>query len=578
MVPPLRPQDSQGSDFYQDALDELELPPAGASAAATPTAPAAAAPSPVHFSSKPLLRHGSAIEEVEEEDEDYSKDEGVVPLLHRTRSAHYRLQQCNKCLFASLGVSFLLIAGLLIGLIARGHHRDCSHPLNQSHTRNPYFDGRMHAKYSKQAAKIIETADDNACKTFGKLETLCATFGNRYSGSDRLEAAIDWVHDRMAEDGLDNVHKEPVAGISNWQRGIEEAHLITPRLKSIQVLGLGGSISGNLTADVLVVASFEELEARSTEAVGKIVLFNAPFVNYGVTVAYRVGGAVAAAKAGAVAALVRSVGPFSMYTPHTGAMQYEDGVTRVPTACVTTEDADLLQYIADAGQAITVHLQLESVDGPPADSFNLMGEVTGTDLPNEVVVVGGHIDSWDVGEGAMDDGAGMLASWEAVRLLKSLNLRARRTVRAVAFVNEEQGGGNGVLGGAVYADVHRNERHTLAIESDSGAFLPLGYYVNSHISSEMLAHVRAVASTLLAQIAADSLVSIPFSGTDIEPLYETQGTPGLELYTNATRYFWYHHTNADTPDKLNATEIARCAAVIAIMAHVIADLPDSTTH
>jgi carboxypeptidase Q len=317
----------------------------------------------------------------------------------------------------------------------------------------------------------------------------------------------------------------------------------------------------------LVVESFAELERRAGEARGKIVLFDVPFTSYGETVQYRSRGAVAAAEVGAVASLIRSVTPFSLNSPHTGVMSYEEGVPRIPHAALTLEDAAMLHRMQDRGQRVEVHLTMEARSEGMVPSRNVMGEIEGWDRPNEIVVLGGHSDSWDVGQGAMDDAGGLVAAWEAVRLMKTLGLRPRRTVRVVGWVAEEVG----IFGGQAYAEApeRENEVHVLGIESDGGVFSPQGFGFTG--SDEALATVQEV-GRLLEPIGAGT-VTRGGGGADIGPMME-RGMPGMGLTVDGTRYFWYHHTEADTLDKLDPDELARCVAAMAVMAYVVADLPD----
>ena len=305
----------------------------------------------------------------------------------------------------------------------------------------------MVAPYQAVADRIIRTAlaDSSA---YNRLGELVDRFGHRLSGSASLEQAIDWVLAEMRRDGLDRPGTEPVK-VPHWVRGRESVDLIQPRPMPLVMLGLGGSVGTpkkGITAPVLVVGSFDELTARAAEAKGKIVLFDAPFVSYGQTVAYRVGGASAAAKVGAVACLIRSVASYSIRSPHTGVMRYDSTVARIPTAALSVEDAMMLHRMQDRGQPVTVRLYMEARTLPDADSRNVMAEVTGREHPDEVVVMGGHIDSWDVGQGAMDDGGGLVVAWEAVSLIHRLGLHPRRTIRVVGWTNEE----NGSKGGEAY--------------------------------------------------------------------------------------------------------------------------------
>ncbi len=422
--------------------------------------------------------------------------------------------------------------------------------------------------YQEVADRIIDAAlADSAA--YERLALLVDRFGPRFSGTENLERALDWILEEMRADGLENVRGEPVM-VPRWVRGKESAELLEPRPRSLPVLGLGGSVGtppDGISAEVIVVGSWEELDARSEEAQGKIVLFNVPFTTYGRTVQYRGGGAIAAARAGAVAALLRSVTPHSLQSPHTGAMGYADGVPRIPFAAVTVEDAEMMQRMVHRGNRVVVRLSMEADTLPDVESRNVVAEIRGREFPDEVVVLGGHIDSWDVGQGAMDDGGGSVAAWEAVRLIHALGLQPRRTVRVVLWTNEE----NGLRGARAYRDTHALElgRHVLAMESDAGVFKPRGFGFGG--SDEAYAIVSEI-GTLLERIDA-SMITRPGGGADIGPIMR-EGVPGMGLNVDGSEYFWYHHTEADTIDKLDPREIAECVAAIAVMAYVVADLPE----
>jgi carboxypeptidase Q len=423
-------------------------------------------------------------------------------------------------------------------------------------------------KYRDAASRIIARATRDSA-AWNRLAVMTETFGNRFSGSDRLEHALDWVLAEMKKDGLDNVHGEP-AMVPHWVRGAESAELVQPRQQNLPMLGLGGSIAtppGGITAEVLVVRSFDDLKAKSALARGKIVLFNVPFTNYGETVVYRGTGAVEAARVGAVASLIRSVTPYSQRTPHTGAMRYDSTVTKIPHAAITVEDADMIQRMTERGQKVVVKLTMSAQTLPDVPSRNVIGELRGTELPDEVVVISGHMDSWDVGRGAMDDGGGVMAAWEALRVLKDLGLKPRRTIRVVGWTNEE----NGTRGGNAYRDAHKAdlEKHVLAIESDDGAFKPLGFgFTGTDSAFAILSQIGA----LLAPIGANDITK-GGGGADIGPIMAL-GVPGMGLVTDGTKYFWYHHTEADTIDKLDPHDMALCVAAMAIMSYVVADLPE----
>jgi carboxypeptidase Q len=416
------------------------------------------------------------------------------------------------------------------------------------------------------------TADSSAYRKLGRLVD---TFGPRISGSASLEAAIDWILDFMKADGLENVRGEPVM-VTRWVRGAESAELVQPRAARLAMLGLGGSVGtarNGITAPVLVVTSFEDLERRAAEAKGKIVLFDVPLTDYLVTRKVRTEGPSAAARVGAVACLVRSVASASIRSPHTGATRYDSTVAKVPAAALSVEDAMMLHRFQDRGVPMRLTLKMSARTLPDAPSRNVVAEIVGREKPDEVVVLGGHIDSWDVGTGAMDDAGGSVAAWEAVRLMKRLNLRPRRTVRVVLWTNEENGG----RGGLAYASAHAGEiaKHVLAMESDNGVFNPKGYVL---AASDSAAEVVQQVAGLLQTINATGVQRVEDSpAADITPLSEA-GVPAMELDVDGSRYFWYHHSEGDTLDKLDPVELARCVAAMAVMAYVVADLPTALPH
>jgi carboxypeptidase Q len=425
------------------------------------------------------------------------------------------------------------------------------------------------ARHREAADRLIDAAlaDSAAWK---RIALLTETFGPRFSGTPELERAIDWIVAEMKRDGLENVRGEPVM-VPRWVRGAESAELVAPRRERLPMLGLGGSVgtpAEGITAEVLVVGSFDELRANAAKAKGRIVLFDVPFTSYGQTVRYRGSGASEAAKLGAVAALVRSVTPSSLRTPHTGSLRYDSGVARIPAAAITVEDAIMLHRMQERGERITVRLAMEARTLPDAESRNVIGEIRGRERPEEVVVMGGHIDSWDVGRGAMDDAGGVVAAWEAVRLMHALGLRPRRTIRVVGWTNEE----NGTRGGTAYRDRHADalDRHVLAIESDGGVFTPRGFGFTG--SDSAMALVRQVA-TLLDRIGAGTITK-GGGGADIGPIMQ-RGVPGMGLTVDGTTYFTYHHTDADTVDKLDARDVARCVATMAVMAYVVAEMEET---
>ena len=424
------------------------------------------------------------------------------------------------------------------------------------------------AAFRAATDSLIDVAVHDSA-AWNRIAYLADHFPGRLSGSGSLERAIDWVLAQMKADGLEAVHSEPVM-VPHWVRGQESAVLLEPLQRPLHMVGLGGSVgtpAAGIEAPVLVVSSFDELEARAAEAKGRIVLIDEPFVDYGQTVRYRGGAAIAAARLGAVAALIRSVSPFTMQTAHTGSLHYDSTGARIPAAALSNEDAMMLHRMADRGEPVRVRLMMEARTLPDAPSRNVLAELRGREKPEEVVVLGGHIDSWDVAPGAMDDAGGLVVAWEAVRLMKELGLRPRRTVRVVAWVNEE----NGLRGGRAYRDAHRAELpdHVLAIESDGGVFAPRGFGFTG--TPQALALLQGV-QPLLAPVGAGHIAT-GGGEADISPIVAL-GVPGMGLEVDGSRYFWYHHTAADTPDKLDPDEVARCVAAMAVMAYVAAEMPE----
>ena len=432
-------------------------------------------------------------------------------------------------------------------------------------------------EYRETAERLIGAAMADTAG-FDKLAYLTTRIGHRLSGSPGLEQAVVWVAGQMKADGLDNVRTQPVK-VPHWVRGRESAQVVAPVVRPIGMLGLGGSIAtppDGITAPVVVVGTYGELDALGADKVkGRIVLYDMRWEGYGQSVTYRSSGPSRAARLGAVAALVRSVTPRSLYTPHTGALSYDAAVPRIPAAAITVEDAAWIRQMTAMGQDVRVQLRMEAGTRPDADSANVMGEIIGVDRPDEVVVIGGHLDSWDVGQGAHDDGSGVVAAWQAVALMKQLGLKPRRTIRVVAWTNEE----NGTRGGDAYRDALGTavDKHVAAIEMDEGAERPVGFAYSilgtGNSAPRVLsatAKLREIAR-LLDGIGAGG-IDVGGGGTDIGPLMQT-GVPGFGLVTVNERYFDWHHTNADTFDKIDLQDFRKCIASLAVMAYVLADMP-----
>ena len=419
--------------------------------------------------------------------------------------------------------------------------------------------------YRGDARRLTELSQSSDF-AWGRLAEVTDTFGPRFSGTEPLEAAIDWAVAEMKKDGLENVRKEPVM-VPKWVRGRESLDLIEPVRQPLPMLGLGNSVgtpAAGIEGEVLVVKDFDELTAKAADAKGRIVLFNAVFTNYGATVLYRRDGPSRAAALGATAMLVRAVGPPGLRTPHTGGTVYNEAQPKIPAAAISTEDADRFQRLADRRVRIRMKLSMEAHFEPDAQSYNVVAEWRGRELPDEIVVVGGHFDSWDVGAGASDDAGGCIVTWEALRLMKALGLRPRRTVRVVLFTNEE----NGLRGGNAYRDQHAAElkNHIALLESDGGVFDPDGFGFTG--PDEARAAVTAIAS-LLKGLGA-STVAAAGGGADIGPSAEAGKIPMLSHNVKGD-YFLIHHTQADTIARITPKQVSDNAAAIAVMAYVLAD-------
>jgi carboxypeptidase Q len=425
--------------------------------------------------------------------------------------------------------------------------------------------------YRATAARIIGAALMSD-KAYQRLAHLTDHIGNRISGSQNLERAIEWAVTEMKNDRLDNVRAEKVM-VPHWVRGEESLELISPATRKLTMLGLGNSIgtsADGVSAEAVVVRSFDELDTLGEKVRGKIVVYNAPFSSYGATVAYRLNGASRAARYGAVAALVRSITPVSLNTPHTGAMRYDEAQPKIPTAAITIEAAEQLQRMYDRGDHPTLRLKMEAKFLPDAESANVVAEIKGSEKPEEIILVSGHYDSWDVGQGAHDDGGGCIVAWHAVRLLKELGLKPRRTIRVVLYTNEENGG----RGGTAYRDTHRGElaNHVLAIESDLGTYAPIGFGLGATAPLQARANMTEIAK-LLSSIRADKIAASG-GGSDIGPIV-AEGVTGASFDVDSSRYFEIHHTPADTLDKIAPQDLAACVAAMAVMIYVVADMPQS---
>ncbi|PIV81609.1 carboxypeptidase [bacterium CG17_big_fil_post_rev_8_21_14_2_50_64_8] len=403
------------------------------------------------------------------------------------------------------------------------------------------------------------------------LGDLCTTVGPRLAGSPGYERAVVWAQEAMRRAGCDSVWVEPVT-VPHWTRGREWGRVLGPVPFDLDLCALGlsdGTGDGEVEAEILAVRDFDELERRADEAAGKIVLFNPPWEGYGKTVRYRVGGASAAARHGAVACLICSVTDRSLGAPHTGMMRYADDAPRIPIAAVTVENADRLFRMAGRGMNPRVRLHLEAANHEDVTNFNVIGEIRGSEAPEEIILVAGHLDSWDVGTGASDDGTGVTLALAAARLQLQQDRRPRRTIRVVFYACEEMGG----FGGRAYLEAHRQEldRHVLVMESDGGGFAPRGFSVQA--DSTVVARVAELAAPL-ARIAPDHWSVGPGgSGVDVGPL-AAAGVPGIGHHVDGSGYFALHHSRADTYDKVDPDEMARNTAAIAGLIYSVDHLPE----
>lgn len=430
--------------------------------------------------------------------------------------------------------------------------------------------------FEATARRIIDAAlaDEGG---WNKLAYFCDRIGPRLSGSRGLERAIEWAAAEMRREGLENV-VTPAVKVPVWVRGAESAWMVEPREARLAMLGLGGSVGTppeGITAQAVCVESFQELEKLGAEAVrGRVVVYNQPWRGYRETVAYRSQGASRAARLGARAVLVRSVTPASLRTPHTGSLNYSADAPKIPAAAISIEDAMMLCRLCKAGVRVAVKLQMSARTLDDAASANVIGEIAGREHPEEIVVMGGHLDSWDVGQGAQDDASGCAAAWQAVQLVKSLGLRPRRTLRVCLWTNEE----NGLRGGRAYREWAGDavRRHVAAIEMDGGAEKLRGFGLSIPGASgaaldHAMARMQAIAALMQPLGPVETVRG--GGGADISPLMR-EGVPGIGHLTTGRRYFEWHHTEADTLDKIDRREFQEHIAALAVLGYVLADMPE----
>ncbi len=412
-------------------------------------------------------------------------------------------------------------------------------------------------------------------KSYGMLQYLCNNIGHRLSGSNTAQIAVNWTQTSMSKMGFDQVYLQEVM-VPRWIRGEKETAFIEEKgiVNQVSICALGGSVGtggGGIKAEMIEVKSFEELKARNVDSVrGRIVFFNSamdaselnPFDAYSKAVYQRVNGAIEAAKLGAIGVIVRSMNVSIDDYPHTGSVRYSPTVNRIPAAAISTLDAEFLAKRLKNNPCLKFQFRLSCDTLPDVKSYNVVAEIKGYEVPEEIILVGGHLDSWDLGTGAHDDGAGCVQSMEALRLFKALGIRPKRTVRAVLFMNEE----NGLRGGLEYARQAKllNEKHIAAIESDAGGFTPRGFGIDADAAT--ITKIEAW-KELLAPYGL-SEIGKGHGGADISPLKE-QNTALLGLSPDPQRYFDFHHSALDRFEGVNKRELELGAASMAAMLYLL---------
>ena len=423
-------------------------------------------------------------------------------------------------------------------------------------------------------------------EAYRRLETIVHSFGPRFSGTQALEDAIQHVYSKMGEEpGI--AAKLEKAMVSRWERGEESAELVSPRNAKIVISSLGSSVGTKtcetdfIESDIVVVRNFDELNKLGKENVtGKIVVYNQEWVkehkypidSYVDTVKYRNSGASVASRLGAVATLIRSVTPFSLGTVHTGWQDYDKDVTKIPTACITVEDAEMLQSLYINGPTPRIRIKMGAQQYKDTKSYNVIGEIKGKEKPNEIVLIGGHIDCWDICDGAMDDGGGFVISWEVLSILARLGLQPKRTIRAVCFTGEETNFG----GANAYFEKHVGEakNYSIMFESDDGTFTPTGIRFTGCYEAKAI--LQLIGNTYLKDINAANV----FDEASVPDLEEWQKLPSppptgsLSNIYEGERYFWYHHSHADRMNVQDPDEMDLCTFVWAVYAFVLADMED----
>lgn len=470
-------------------------------------------------------------------------------------------------------MKILIIIGFIFVFIIANYNCKLSEEKNLNDSKNI-------ADVLKLLNETISKNPEYKGKAWEKAAYLSDTFGPRLWGSESLQYFTDEVIDMMKKDEFEKYYKQEVPDTPVWRRGEEYLILKDPREvpTNIPMIGLGWSVGGDFEAEVIVVKNFEELQKLDEKLTeGKIILFNCIWESYGKTVAYRSRGVVEAAKKKAIAAVIRSVAPISWENPHTGLLTYEDNVKKIPGCAISLEDADMFQRMSDRGQKIVVKLYMEAkFEEKTTTTYNIIGELKGSQNPEKILLMGGHIDSWDVGPqtGSSDDLIGFMMCYEAMRVLKKLNLIPKRTIRLIGWAGEEVGSDNN--GAMVYTNtVEKNgelKNHIIAFESDLGSndITGFGFVGNNKANYIMQEIVKKFEPYKMDLFSNDA------ENADIASLY-FKGIPILKNINTKTKdhreYFIIHHSAADTMSYINPEFVDRHVMAIAGIMYAIADLP-----
>ena len=409
---------------------------------------------------------------------------------------------------------------------------------------------------------------------YSVVESLTVEVGPRIAGSEGDKRAVVWAQDKLKELGFDKVYTQPVR-VRNWSRGRAEAKVTKPFAQSLVITALGGSIAtpkGGLQSSVVMFSSLQELQAASEEKVkGKIVFINRRMIRdragrgYGPVVAARAQGAIEASKLGAKAILIRSVGTDNSRFAHTGAMRYSDEVKKIPAGALSNADADTLERLVNTGQTVELDVEMQAKEQGWQTSYNVIGEITGSENPDEVVLLGAHLDSWDEGTGAIDDGAGVGIVSAAASLVKSVMGTPKRTIRVVLYANEEFG----LVGAREYVKANKEslEKIVVAAESDFGAGRI--YRLETRFADRALPFVDSIVEQI-EPLGVFKGSNTAGGGPDIS-MFPGLGIPVVSLLQDGTYYFDYHHTPNDTLDKIKPEDIAQNQAVYALFAYMMAN-------